>query len=427
MEENSKTLREGSMLQQVTAALWSPVEEAIERMDLEGHLAVLVLHSGFRASADSVIGSPWTAASARLLSGSPIPGAPLSRTHDVATLGVRLALGGDTDRTAEFADLCNRELARQPLPPAACLRDDERLLLGIAAGIGAAAPALAPNLTAILHGRQHTTPLRQRCLDIWAETLAGGGRSLNERLARQGFQGLTVPVVGRAPFDDDWIAAYWLAARLLDAPWEPADQEIRQLGDVIADGGRRVLATLAGGSLNVLDAAFLLDALSASPQNRIARASVVHDILRLIDSFPKAAAVLATRKRGRHPFAIDDEYDVQDLFHAMIQPLVPDIVEEDPAPKVAGHSTRLDFTSKATQIGFEIKHLKKPGDATTAREEILLDERTYQEHPYIETVIAFVSDPETHIALPDRTAFEADLSQTVVVGGRSVRYIVRVR
>lgn len=415
------------MPQQLSAALWSLAQDAIERMDLEGHLAVLVFDSGFRASAASVIGSPWAAASSRLLDASPVPAAPLSRSHDVATLGVRLALGGDKDRAPEYAELARRELARQPLPPAACVRDDERLLLGIAAGIGAAASGLAPDLTAMLHERQYTTPLRQRCLDIWAEALASGSRSLTETLARQGFQSLTVPVVGRAKTDDDWIAAFWLATRLLDAPWQPADPEIRQLGDIVADGGRRVLAAFANSSLNALDAALLFDALSASPQDRIARTSVVHELLRLIDAFPKAAAVLATRKRGRPPFIINDEYDVQDLFHAMIQPLVPDIVDEDPAPKVAGHSTRLDFTSKATQIGVEIKHLKSANDATRVREEILLDERTYQEHPYVQTVVAFVSDPQAHIALPDRTAFEADLSQTVVVAGRSVRYIVRVR
>jgi len=61
------------------------------------------------------------------------------------------------------------------------------------------------------------------------------------------------------------------------------------------------------------------------------------------------------------------------------------------------------------------------------REEILIDESTCQIHPYVETVVAFLYDPDRHIPTEDRVAFEADLSQTVSVAGRTVRYVTRVR
>jgi hypothetical protein len=53
---------------------------------------------------------------------------------------------------------------------------------------------------------------------------------------------------------------------------------------------------------------------------------------------------------------------------------------------------------------------------------VLLDERVYQAHPYIDTVVVFIADPGVHLPLADRESFEADLSQTVTVGGHdSVR------
>jgi hypothetical protein len=124
---------------------------------------------------------------------------------------------------------------------------------------------------------------------------------------------------------------------------------------------------------------------------------------------------------------ITDEYDVQDLFYALVRPGVTDIVPEDTTPKLAGRGSRLDFTSKATRLGFELKHVKSHGHADSVRDEVLVDEATYQEHPYIDTVIVFIHDPGRYIAPAERPAFERDLSQSVTVQGRTVRYMVRVR
>lgn len=417
------------MIEWLTGTFGTPIQDAIQREDLDGYIAVLILHSSFSASAEStILTSPWAGAAKRLLASQTIPGGPLRRTHDVAVLGVRLALGGDRHLALDFAGLARRELAREPLPPAACVRDDERILLGIAAGIGAAAPDLAQDIKELVRAHELTTTVRQACLDRWAEALAAGESRLSQDIARRAYACLTPPASAGTMSEGDSIAATWLATRLLDAAWQPSDPELRRLDEIISDGTRlaRTIA-IAGAPVTPLDAALLLDALSVSPQGRLARNNAVQSVLAVIDAFPKSAAVLSKRKRERPPFTIRDEYDVQDLFHSLVQSVVPDIVEEDPAPKVAGHSARLDFTSKATKMGFEMKHVKDANHAKKVREEILLDERTYQEHPYVETVIAFVSDPERHIPLPERTAFESDLSQSVTIGGRSVRYIVRVR
>jgi hypothetical protein len=409
------------------AVLLAAVDDAIRRGDLEGHLAALVLRS--RTDVSGPVGdSRWVAHVRDLLASDQIPTDCPLRTQDVAAIGARLALGGDVHRAAGYAALATRELAREALSPAVRVHEDERLLLGLAAGVGVAAPAVAPTLIAVLHRRQHITTYRGVCLDLWAEGLALGSARLTPTLAARAMRILTEPVGTRPPvMDDDRVALYWLATRLLEAAWRPTDVDLGALESVINEGRRAALTLSAAGALPPLDAAMLLDALTWSPPTSLARRTALEYVLDVIDAFPTCASILATRARQRAPFVITDEYDVQDLFHALVHAGVPDIVPEDPTPKLAGKWSRLDFTSKATRLGFEIKHVKSAGHATTVRDEILIDEATYQEHPYIDTVVAFISDPHQHMPNASRPAFEHDLSQAISVNGRTVQYVVRVR
>jgi REase_DpnII-MboI len=404
------------------------VDDAIRKGGLEGHLAVLVLRTSRADVAGPVGESRWLGHLRDLLADDPIPaGCPL-RTQDVATIGARLALGGDPHRAAGYALLAAHELAREPLSPAVRVHEDERLLIGLAAGVGVAASTVAPTLISVLRRREHINTYRGLCLDLWAEGLALGSARLTPTLADRAMRILSGPPGERPPVtDDDRLALYWLATRLLEAVWRPTDQELAALESVIVEGRRAALTVTSAHALPPLDAAMVLDALTWSPPASLARRAALEYVLDVIDTFPTAASILATRARNRAPFMISDEYDVQDLFHALVYPGVPDIVPEDTTPKLAGKWSRLDFTSKATRLGFEIKHLKTAGHAATVREELLIDEATYQEHPYLDTVVAFISDPHSYIPYASRPAFESDLSKSITVSGRTVHYVVRVR
>jgi len=61
------------------------------------------------------------------------------------------------------------------------------------------------------------------------------------------------------------------------------------------------------------------------------------------------------------------------------------------------------------------------------REELTVDDRQYQEHPCVETVVGFIHDPHQHITLAQCPAFKRDLSVPVSVAGRTVNDVVRVR
>ena len=411
------------------SALYATISKAIGDGGLEAHLALLILRSGYAGGAAAPVGTPWDGAVVELLQDDGRGSAALWRSIDVAIGGVRLALGCATPLKDDFRSAAARELAREPMPPAACVRDDERLLLGVAAGIGLAAPELCSDVNSILRQRELHVPVHQLAIDLWAEALARGAPKFTLDLAARALRHLSLPSGARPPADDtDRIAAFWLASRLLDAPWTPTSEDLGRVDEILADG-RRAARTLLARKVDLapLDAALLLDALSASPHGRLERRGALEGLLALIDAFPGSARVLAKRKRGRTPLLIADEYDVQDLFHALALPFTPDLVDEDPAGKIAGKSVRLDFTSRAYRLGVELKHVRTADHGERVRKEVLLDERTYQEHPYIDTVLVFIHDPERHIPEHCRPAFEADLSQRVSVGGRAVEYMTRIR
>jgi hypothetical protein len=404
------------------SAVHDTISHAFEQKDLDAFVCALVLHSGFGRPESSA----WADQVTSLLQ-LPLPA--LQRPHDVAVAGVRLALGDSGLSLTDYATAAKRELAREPLPPAACCRDDERLLIGVCAGIAKKAPELQPAVSALVSSRAAASSPRQRILDGWSEALSVGAAQFTADTAQRAMRYLrTVADYGRPLTLADQVAVLWLSARLLDAPWQPSDSDLGILDALMADARKAVLSLLsAGHRLTAIDSALVADALSTSPPARIARLGVLEGVLAAIDQFAASASVLGHRQRDRPAFTVEDEYDVQDLLHALLLPIVPDLVPEDPASKIAGKASRLDFTSRAARLGIETKHVRSASHGAKVRDEILVDEATYQAHPYVETVVAFVHDPEGSIASQDRAAFEADLSKTVSIQGRTVRYITRVR
>jgi hypothetical protein len=256
---------------------------------------------------------------------------------------------------------------------------------------------------------------RKRCLRL------GAIRRAYERLER--FVTGTEVV---AP--DDCVVALWLANSLLAANWAPSDDQLAVVEHALRISQPSVMASIARGDIySATDAAFAFEGIADGAGGSLARRSLLDNVLSVVDAFPASAAILRNRQRGRQAFEIGDEYDVQDLFRALILPTVPDLVPEDPASKVAGKSSRLDFVSKSARLGFELKHLKSLSDRERVRTDVILDEHVYHAHPYIDTVVVLVSDPGSAWPLAERLVFERDLSQTIAIGGRTIRYIVRIR
>lgn len=109
---------------------------------------------------------------------------------------------------------------------------------------------------------------------------------------------------------------------------------------------------------------------------------------------------LQHRYDDRQTIDINDEYDVQDIFHALLKMYFDDVRPEEYTPSYAGSSTRVDFLLKKEQIVIEIKKTRNSLKSKELGNQLLLDIAHYQVHPDCRSLVCFVYDPEGKIANP---------------------------
>jgi hypothetical protein len=149
--------------------------------------------------------------------------------------------------------------------------------------------------------------------------------------------------------------------------------------------------------------------------------SAVARLLQLADSFPSVAQRLRSRRTGRDPLIIRDEYDVQYLFAALLETRFVDVRPEEWGPSYAGGSNRVDFLLKNESVLVETKMTR---DGLTDRrlgEELIIDVAHYKQMPGCQALVCFVYDPEHRLTNP--RGIESDLSN--VTDGLDVRVFIR--
>lgn len=129
----------------------------------------------------------------------------------------------------------------------------------------------------------------------------------------------------------------------------------------------------------------------------------------LIKRFHSVVHQLRQRHDNRPAFVISDEYDVQDLFHALLNLHFDDIRPEEWTPSYAGGSSRMDFLLKAEKVVIEVKKTRARLGAKEIGEQLAVDILRYQSHQDCKTMVCFVYDPDECIANP--RGLERDLSQ----------------
>lgn len=139
---------------------------------------------------------------------------------------------------------------------------------------------------------------------------------------------------------------------------------------------------------------------------------------------PHAAKILALRsQKGKAPFEITDEYDVQDLLHATLRAHLKYSVQEDPLPKVAGaKSSRIDVSIEELGILIEVKYVRRPEDQKRIFEEYSQDLVLYAQWAHLKTLIYLIYNSDV---LRDPEAFEK-LTATQEIGGKrfNVRFVL---
>ena len=146
-------------------------------------------------------------------------------------------------------------------------------------------------------------------------------------------------------------------------------------------------------------------------------------IEQLARNFHLVVRKLSQRHDNRPPLEIRDEYDVQDLFYALLTPFFEDIRPEEVAPSHTGGHGRIDFLIKAEQIVIEIKKTRPSLKVKELRDQLIVDKDIYRTHPHCRTFIAFIYDPDGFI--DNAIGFERDLSNTP--GDIRVKVIVAPR
>jgi len=133
-------------------------------------------------------------------------------------------------------------------------------------------------------------------------------------------------------------------------------------------------------------------------------------VYRICHRFPEISRQLENRYSDRPTLEVDDEYDVQDLFHALLWMFFDDIREEENAPSYGGSSPRIDFLIKDETIAIEIKITRSGRGNKKLKSELAEDKEHYRTHPDCETLVCFVYDPLFEVDNP--AGFEDDLSES---------------
>ncbi|WP_191084393.1 PD-(D/E)XK nuclease domain-containing protein [Roseococcus microcysteis] len=143
-------------------------------------------------------------------------------------------------------------------------------------------------------------------------------------------------------------------------------------------------------------------------------------IERLCLRFHAVVRQLQQRHNDRETIVINDEYDVQDLLHALLRLNFDDVRAEEYAPSYAGGSSRIDFLLKSEKIVIEVKKTRSSLRQKEIGEQLIVDRARYEGHPDCKLLVCFVYDPEGRIGNP--VGIERDLES--YPGTLKVRVII---
>lgn len=145
---------------------------------------------------------------------------------------------------------------------------------------------------------------------------------------------------------------------------------------------------------------------------QIARVLIQDDLAivqNICTRFHTVARQLRRRYSNRQTLNVKDEYDVQDLLHALLRLHFEDVRAEEYAPSYAGGASRVDFLIKKEEIVIEVKKTRTTLKDKHIGEQLVIDINRYRGHPNCKFLFCFVYDPDGFISNP--VGLESDLSR----------------
>lgn len=132
---------------------------------------------------------------------------------------------------------------------------------------------------------------------------------------------------------------------------------------------------------------------------------------KILKNFHRCCRQLLIRHAQKETLKIENEYDVQDLLHAILKLHFDDVRAEVSTPQYAGRNSRIDFILNEHDIAIEVKKTRGNLKDKEIGDELLIDIAKYQQsYPKIKLLICFVYDPEELVINP--IGLESDLNST---------------
>lgn len=126
----------------------------------------------------------------------------------------------------------------------------------------------------------------------------------------------------------------------------------------------------------------------------------IEKVREICNRFHLVIRQLQNRYDNRPTLVVDDEYDVQDLLHALLKLDFDDIRPEEWSPSYCGGASRMDHLLKTSQIVIESKKTRKGLGPKEIGDQLIIDIAKYKKHPECKILICFVYDPEARIGNP---------------------------
>lgn len=132
-------------------------------------------------------------------------------------------------------------------------------------------------------------------------------------------------------------------------------------------------------------------------------------VLLLLHKFRDVAEQLEKRHAGRDSLQIRDEYDAQDLTHALLRIEFDEVVRlQESMPSGAADGARVSFLLKHERVIVKVKMIVGSVVDREVSEQLLLDICWYREHGDCDALIFFIYDPERRLASPEQLQRDAE-------------------
>jgi hypothetical protein len=200
--------------------------------------------------------------------------------------------------------------------------------------------------------------------------------------------------------------------------YDSARGSVRVIGDRYVDPSLHVLAIRLFSSIksqistlrSIIERLNLILLEEKMPNIAIdSAAQAERNLQLLIERFHLVARQMRARHASRPTLEINDEYDVQDLLHALLLIFFDDVRKEEWVPTYAGGASKMDYLLPSLQTAIEVKKARPTLTARALGEELIVDMAKYQNHSQCRKLLCFVYDPDGSISNP--RGIETDLGK----------------